>query len=192
MKRIMFVDDEPEMLSSLKRSLRHQKLPWIVEYARSGKEALQLLENRALDVIVTDLHMPEMDGEELLKIVSEYYPGMVQIILSGLRIENENSTHRFKRQILQKPCPIPELVKTIERGLFLKDIFQFNFLSQLRECFKDYSTFPDLAIRINSEKQTGADRAKAAAEIQCDELGLSLRLPLNTTIPVGEPVNFLA
>lgn len=185
MKHILFVDDEPEMLSSLKRSLHNQKQSWKMEFVTSGKAALEILEHRAFDVVVTDMRMPEMNGDELLKIVSAQYPEMVQIILSGLKIENEATSFRFKRQILHKPCSIPELVKTVERGLFLKDIFQLHFLTQLQECFKDYSTFPDLAIRIKSEKQIGEDWFKAAAEITCSELGICFRIPLHTTDPVG-------
>lgn len=186
MKRILFVDDEPEMLSSLKRSLHSQKRSWKMEFVHSGKAALEILENRAFDVVVTDIRMPEMNGDELLKIIAEQYPQMVQIILSGLQIDVEHSSHRFKRQVLQKPCSVSELVKTIERGLFLKDIFQINFLSQLREYFRDYSTLPDLEIQIKSEKQIQNERFQSAAEITCNELGIHFRVPLNKTEPVGE------
>lgn len=186
MKRILFVDDEPQVLSSLKRSFRNQKLSWVLDFAGSGKEALEILEYKAFDVIVTDVRMPEMNGQELLQIVTERYPEMVQIILSGMRIQPDQYPQRFGLQVLQKPCPIYELVRTIERGLFLKDIFQMNFLSQLRECFSEYSTFPDLMIRIQSQKQLGDELVRAAAEITCTELGIRFRIPLNQHEPASE------
>ncbi|MFH1299770.1 MAG: response regulator [Planctomycetota bacterium] len=188
MKRILFVDDEPEILSALSRSLRMQKLPWSLNFAGSGQEALERMVTEAFDVLVTDIFMPDMDGNELLNVVAQQYPGLVQIVLSGSDGLPGSSKNDMGIQFLQKPCPLSKLVTTIERGLFLKDLFQLNFLRQLRENFKDYSTFPDLQVRIQSEKKTENGIVKASAEIACPELGIRFRIPLNTIDLIPELV----
>ena len=83
MKRILFVDDEPKVLQGLQRMLRSMRNEWGMEFASSGREALEMLERAPYDVIVTDMRMPGMDGVQLLKEVTKRFPLLVRIILSG-------------------------------------------------------------------------------------------------------------
>ena len=78
---VLFVDDEDQILKSLKRGLLDE--PYGKIFALSGKEALEVLEKRQVQVIVTDMRMPEMNGLELLKIVKEKYPDIIRMVLSG-------------------------------------------------------------------------------------------------------------
>jgi DNA-binding NtrC family response regulator len=80
-RTILFVDDEVRLLRSLEQGML--KEPYHVLCAESGKEALKLLEENEVHVIVTDMRMPEMSGLELLKIVKEKYPHVVRVVLSG-------------------------------------------------------------------------------------------------------------
>ncbi len=81
MNKILFVDDEKLITNSLERGLR--KLPYQLIFSNTGKEALKILENEDIDVIVSDMKMPEINGLELLKEVERLYPRIVKIILSG-------------------------------------------------------------------------------------------------------------
>jgi YesN/AraC family two-component response regulator len=83
MKRILFVDDEPELLDSLERLLHPMKGRWEMVFARSGCEALACLELQPFDVLVTDVRMPQLDGVRLLRWAKAKYPGMTRIVLSG-------------------------------------------------------------------------------------------------------------
>jgi len=83
MKRILFVDDEPNILAGLKRQLRSQRKEWEMAFAESGEAALDMLSETPFDVVVSDMRMPGMDGAELLNRVKERYPETVRIILSG-------------------------------------------------------------------------------------------------------------
>ena len=80
-RTVLFVDDEEQILKSLKRGLMNE--PYKTLFANSGKEALEILEKRDVHVLVTDMRMPEMGGLELLKIVREKYPNIVRMVLSG-------------------------------------------------------------------------------------------------------------
>lgn len=78
---VLFVDDEPNVISALRRGLAgetYQKF-----FAVSGKEALQIMADNDIHVLVTDMRMPIMSGLELLKIVAEKHPSIVRIVLSG-------------------------------------------------------------------------------------------------------------
>jgi CheY-like chemotaxis protein len=78
---LLLVDDEPSILSSLRRLLRGDG--YRILTANSGSEGLQILAENTVDVIVSDQRMPEMTGVEFLRKVRQSYPDTVRIVLSG-------------------------------------------------------------------------------------------------------------
>ena len=80
-RTVLFVDDDPIVLRSIARGLMDE--PWNKCFAGSGDQALEILQQQEVHVLVTDMCMPEMDGTELLKIVTKEYPHIVKMILSG-------------------------------------------------------------------------------------------------------------
>jgi two-component system response regulator HupR/HoxA len=80
-RTVLFVDDDSIVLRSIARGLLDE--PYKVCLAKSGEEALQILSQQEVHVLVTDIRMPEMDGTELLKIVRKEYPHIVKMVLSG-------------------------------------------------------------------------------------------------------------
>lgn len=78
---VLFVDDEENILRSIRRAVMDET--YISYFASSGAEALKIMEEKKISVIVTDMRMPGMDGLQLLKIVKEKYPDIVKIVLSG-------------------------------------------------------------------------------------------------------------
>ena len=103
-KRILFVDDEPMVLKGLQRTLRKMRNEWEIAFASNGKEALDILDAHAMDVIVTDLRMPEIDGAQLLTEVKKRHPRVVRIILSGhVKHEMTLKTVQIAHQSLAKP-----------------------------------------------------------------------------------------
>lgn len=80
-RMVLFVDDDEIMLRSLERGLFDE--PYDMRFAKSGAEAVETLQREEVQVIVTDMCMPGMDGLELLKTVKEKYPGIVSVVLSG-------------------------------------------------------------------------------------------------------------
>lgn len=78
---ILCVDDEHAVLSSLRRVF-HRK-DYRVVTALSGTEALTILESQPVDVMITDMRMSHMQGDELLGLVVERWPEMKRILLTG-------------------------------------------------------------------------------------------------------------
>ncbi len=79
-RTVLFVDDERDILNSLKRLFNSE--PYQCLFAQGGYEALSLLERKRVDVIITDLKMPEIDGLKLLKQVQKEYPDVIRLVLS--------------------------------------------------------------------------------------------------------------
>jgi DNA-binding NtrC family response regulator len=79
--RVLLVDDEAEFLETLMKRLKKRRLD--VKSATSGKEALQVLEEAPIDVVVLDVKMPDMDGIETLKEIKKVRPRVEVIMLTG-------------------------------------------------------------------------------------------------------------
>ncbi|MDD2760342.1 MAG: response regulator [Methylomonas sp.] len=78
---LLFVDDEPNILKALKRLFRSAE--YSVLLAEGGEEGLQILEQNAVDLVVSDMRMPQMDGAEFLSRVAERWPDTIRILLTG-------------------------------------------------------------------------------------------------------------
>lgn len=113
--RVLFVDDEPRVLEGLVRTLFD--LDWDVSIAHSGREALELLSRHPVDVVISDMRMPGMDGAELLRQVKERFPEAVRVILSG-HTEAEAALRAVPvaHQFLSKPCDRDTLTRVVERA----------------------------------------------------------------------------
>jgi HD-like signal output (HDOD) protein/CheY-like chemotaxis protein len=101
--KIMFVDDEQLILTGIKRALFRSK--WEIILALSGQQALETLQETPVDVVVSDMLMPGMNGAELLETVGDLYPSIVRIILSG-HADDELALRAsyIAHQWLSKPC----------------------------------------------------------------------------------------
>jgi DNA-binding NtrC family response regulator len=80
-RAVLFVDDDETVLKSLEIRLTGES--YDKHYAKSGEEALEILQQKEIHIIVVDMVMPGMSGVELLKIVKKEYPNIVSMVLSG-------------------------------------------------------------------------------------------------------------
>lgn len=78
---LLFVDDDPNVLKALRRLFRHEN--YDVHLAAGGAEGLQILRRHMVDLIISDMRMPEMDGAEFLAHALEQRPETVRILLTG-------------------------------------------------------------------------------------------------------------
>lgn len=82
-RRLLIVDDEPAVLELLKRYL--ERLGYVVEVTPSGEAALDLFQSapEPYDLVITDLNLPGMGGEEMLKRMRQRQPSLRALISSG-------------------------------------------------------------------------------------------------------------
>lgn len=115
LQRLLFVDDEPYLLSGLRRMLRGQRECWEMHFIEDPVKALDFLGQEKVDLIVSDMRMPRMDGAQLLNSVRSRHPEVMRLGLSGfsessLLLRGLGSIHQF----LAKPCESDRLVSTLE------------------------------------------------------------------------------
>ncbi|MBT8078119.1 MAG: response regulator [Gammaproteobacteria bacterium] len=117
-KKVLFVDDEPNVLQSIRRSLRKV---FDVDTAEGGQEALEMIEaNGSYAVIVSDMRMPGMNGVEFLSEAKRCAPDTVRMMLTGnadqqtaVDAVNHGDIFRF----LNKPCAADELTSALNGGI---------------------------------------------------------------------------
>lgn len=118
---VLFVDDEINLLNGLRRMLRDLRDEWDMTFVTSAQEAVERLAQHPVDVVVTDMQMPQMDGAQLLTHVREHHPGTVRIILSGfVKEEAAIRTLSPSHQYLSKPCEPKALVTAVNQSLRLR------------------------------------------------------------------------
>lgn len=118
MTKIMFVDDEFEVLDGIRRNLRSKGGEWDLDFVTCAEQALDKISKDNVDVIVTDMRMPSMQGDHLVREVKSKFPNTVPIVLSGF------SEPAVERQLLEdgvtflkKPCDTETLVRAIHESL---------------------------------------------------------------------------
>lgn len=111
MLRICLVDDDALLLSGMQRVLRRAAPSVELTCANSGPEALALLEQQSVDVVLTDLSMPGMDGETLLRHVQARFPHMTRVLSTGaLDAYRAFDLQLVAHRSIAKPMPAANLV----------------------------------------------------------------------------------
>ncbi len=158
-KTVLFVDDEEMVLQGLQRSMRAMRNDWDMTFVNSGAKALAFLETTPVDVIVSDMRMPGMNGAQLFAEVAKRFPQTVRLILSGhadqeLILQCTGSTHQF----LSKPCDPETLRSTIHRAMDLESSVKNVRLQQLVARMDHLPSVPSLYTEI-VEKMNDPDAA---------------------------------
>lgn len=141
-KKIVFVDDEPNILDGLRRMLRSLRTEYDMYFASGGREALELMAKDRFDVVISDMRMPGMDGAQLLETIQKEHPHTIRIMLTGQADEDSiMRTVGVVHQFLAKPCD-PEKLKTILiQTSALQDIMSDG---RLKDLISQIGTLPSL------------------------------------------------
>ena len=143
MKRLLFVDDETNILAGLKRTMRGMRHGWDMEFISEPNEALRVFRETPFDIVVSDMKMPGMDGADLLAEIKKIAPESIRIILSGhsspeLIMKSVGTAHQY----LAKPCEAEILKKTIERADSLRAMVGNEDLRRLISGLGELPTMP--------------------------------------------------
>ena len=175
--RVLFVDDEPRVLEALERSLFQLDVDWEASFAGGGNEALAELEQRPVDVIVSDMRMPGMDGAALLTHVCEKFPQVVRIVLSGQTDEAAAiRVVRVAHQFLTKPCSSDVLKQVIERTRALKGWLSDRRLQAVVGQIRHLPSTPRLFEALNEALDSESSSADTVAEIVRQDPAMSSKI----------------
>ena len=145
--QVLFVDDDERLLAGLRRMLHRCRDVWDMHFCTSGAQALDLFAEMAIDVIVSDMRMPGMDGAELLSNIQRIQPGVTRLILSGYsELDVVFKTIGPSHQYLAKPCDAEQVQKTISLALRLKDVVKKD---EVRDAIGGITSLPILPHSAN-------------------------------------------
>lgn len=114
-KSILLVDDEDAVRLVSARALRNKG--YIVSEASHAEQAKEILKNSSFDLLLTDMVMPGISGEELSQEITQLYPHMKIMLMSGYSQNIERHRTEDKIIFLQKPFDLQELIKKVSESL---------------------------------------------------------------------------
>ncbi len=177
MKRILFVDDEAQILDGLRCSLRRQRNEWDMVFAPGAEAALEEIRTRPFDVVVSDMRMPGMDGAALLTRVREEFPSTIRIILSGH--SDRDAVLRALpvcHQFLAKPCEPATLKGTIERVVGLHSLLEAPRLRQVVGRIDDLPAMPRIYAELRAALRSPNCSARELGSIIGTDPAISAKL----------------
>jgi HD-like signal output (HDOD) protein len=177
MNRVLFVDDEPNVLQGLKRMLRPLRNEWHMEFAGGGQAALELLAGARFDVVVTDMRMPGMDGADLLTEIMRRHPGVIRIVLSG-QAEQEKLARALgaTHQYLSKPCDAEVLRRMLGRACALRDLLADENLKRVVSGLGSLPSRPALYAELLEECQSPDPSVTRVASIIARDVGMTAKI----------------
>lgn len=115
-RAVLLVDDEPQILRAMEIYFHRERPEWRCVTMTSAEAALLALARADYDAIVSDMQMPGMRGDQLLRLVRDVCPAMGRLVLSGETVSRVGDDGRqLAHAILTKPCAAITVIETIER-----------------------------------------------------------------------------
>ena len=115
MKNIFVIDDDIDLLKTLEEELSSCNQDWNILTAENGKQGVGILDSHSVDLVVTDLRMPVMDGYELLTYLREKRPTIPIIVMTAddSREVGQRLRSLGVEQFISKPCQFSEITRAI-------------------------------------------------------------------------------
>jgi len=168
-KKILFVDDEVPILKSLNRLFMDTQ--YEIFTVQSGKEALEILTTEKIDMVITDMRMPEMDGCQLLQKVKELQPSTLRIILSGYAEKSiilEALQKNIAKLYILKPWENDKLILLVDQLFETENILRSSNLLGLINNVDELPTLKSSYLQIMDLIDSEADLVQIARAIERD------------------------
>lgn len=167
LKTLLLVDDDEAILQALRMAFASSR--YRVLTALSGQQGLEMLAQEPVNLVISDLRMPAMDGHQFLKQVRALYPTTMRTILSGFS-EDRDVINCLRdgsaRMYILKPWNTDKLLSEIDKLLQLGEMFSRRQLLDVFNNLKDLPTMPELYSRLCAliEDDAGADEISRLVE----------------------------
>jgi len=176
-RHLLFVDDEPMVLKGLQRSLRSMRHEWEILYAEGGEAALAMLASHPVDVVISDMRMPGMDGAQLLEAVKVRFPQVVRIILSG-QLDRDMTLQSVKvaHQLLAKPCDVEVLREALQKTAALNQLLTDEAIRRVVARIDTLPSMPASCVAIMEELQSEDASIRKVAGLIASDLGMTAKI----------------
>jgi len=175
--RILFVDENREQLTGLKKLLADDSDRWELFFVEDGLSALELLQDLMFDVIVTDIDMPIINGSQLLLLVKERYPLLIRIVLSNCTDQDKilrvaQLAHRY----IPKPCSANTLRRTIDNTLYVYVVLDNDAIRKVLIQTVALPSVPTIYARLMEEMDNPEFSLQDAADLISQDVGLTVNV----------------
>jgi len=189
---ILLVDDEPEIVKAIKKEFEKDiECKYFIYIAFSGKEALKILSEINIDILVTDIRMPGIDGFELIKNAINLLPDLQCIVISAFG-EIENAIEAMKigaKNFLVKPFSIDAFEVAIEISIEKLELIKANKEKQMQiqeknKQLEEYKNHLEIMVEEEIKRRKNAENKilhKEYLENMVDVMNLCLRYWRQTT-----------
>ncbi len=176
-KRILFVDDEPNILDGMRRMLRSLRKGIDMKFAEGGRQALELMKDKPFDVVVSDMRMPGMDGAELLGAIQQKYPQTIRIMLTGQADDDSIlRTVGVVHQFLAKPCEPEQLKTTLHRACQLYNLLTHPVLRRITAKIDTLPSLPEVYVELQKLLADPDSSVDDVAQCITKDIGMSAKI----------------
>ncbi len=199
-RKVLFVDNDKNVLKSIKRQFHSISDEWDVSFTDSGKTALEMLKEKSFDVVISDLKISEMDGIDFLKFVRDTAPKTLRIALTGhstsnITMDSVNIIHQY----LQKPCELATIKNVIIQAQNLQELLGNENLTEIISRIKSLPSLPSIYTEIINKVDLPNTSLRDIGKIVAKDIGMSTKflqlinssffgLPQKITTPVDAVV----
>ncbi len=174
---ILFVDEERFVHKALKRSFRSMREEWDMRFANNPQEALQDLNAKPADVVVTETVFTDHNGLDFIKTVKEQHPQVVRIILSGYSdrdviLKSVDLAHQY----LAKPCEDETLKATISRAFLMKALLAQGPLKKVVSQIDSLPSLPALYVELMEELKSEEASIQKVGDIIAKDIAFSVKI----------------
>jgi HD-like signal output (HDOD) protein/CheY-like chemotaxis protein len=176
-RSVLFVDDEPDILVSIKDSLEPYRESWSMHFAGGGAEALKILEQQRINLLVTDLQMPGMDGANLLAESRRRHPETARVVMSGF-YDKETALRLVcaTHQYLPKPCAPDRLSNAINRIFRLRELLSSETLQRLVARIKSLPSPPLVYTQLMAELERDEPELEKIGQVISHDPSMSAKI----------------
>ena len=174
---ILFVDEEKFVHKALKRSFRKMRQDWDMRFSANPSEAMEILNNEPIEVVVTETVFQGHSGLDFLKVVREGHPNSVRIILSGYAnqdviLKSVDLAHQY----LAKPCEDDALKSTINRAFMMKHLLDHRALKEIVSQIDSLPTLPAIYVELVEELRSEDASIEKIGEVISKDIGLTAKI----------------
>lgn len=177
MIRLLFVDDDVTPLAELRSELRAMEGSWEMQFLTSAAEALELLEDEPVDVVVAAMHMGEMDGNALFEELRTRYPDIVRVMMieegdQARILESTRHAHRY----LRKPLDAEELQGAVAQCCYVRGYMQDESLRELVVGMTNLPSLPNLYTEIVRIAEDETKTFRDAGAVVSKDTGMTAKI----------------
>lgn len=175
--KILFVDDDVDVLKAIERSLYKYKNIWETKFVEDTDSAIEILKQFDADLVISDLRMPNKDGFYLFKYLIDKYPHIVRIFLSAQQDDMRALlTSGYSHQYITKPIESEKLVKLIDDiSRTINMIGNREVLSIINK-INHLPLLPDIYLKIEKELASNNVDYEKLSSLISQDMGLTLKI----------------